>query len=257
MPFTGLQPYWAILCVSILTGVAMLFIFKATSDQGGIKRAKNLVKGHFLAIRLYKDDLGLMFETMKNIIVSNLLYMSKSLRPMLFLTIPMGIILVQLGTRYEYRPLHVGETTVISMRIEDPAVRLDEVEIELPDGLLLDMPPLRIESLRELNWRIRAEKAGSFELGFKRGEATVHKQLLVQEALTPVAAEIARSNIGVKLMNPSEASIPQAAFASVIGIDYPKRDLEVFGISMHWLVAFFVISLVAAFSLKGIVGVEV
>lgn len=39
--------------LSLLT-VLMLFIYKKTSNQSGIKEAKNLIKGYLLEIRLFK-----------------------------------------------------------------------------------------------------------------------------------------------------------------------------------------------------------
>ncbi len=245
------------LVISVVTGVAMLVIFKATSDQNAIKRAKNLVKGHFLAIRLYKDDIGLMVDTMKNIIVSNLLYMKQSLRPMLFLLVPVGIILIQLGVRYEFRPLKVGEAVVVSLRVEDAAVELADVRLDLPEGLELNIPPVRVEQLREINWRLKATQSGVFNLAFKHGDHVVDKRLQVVDALAPVTAQVAKHDIGVTIMNPAESSLGEASFASLVSISYPVRDFELWGFSLHWLVAFFVISLIAAFGFKGMLGVEV
>ncbi len=243
--------------ISVFTGVAMLFIFKATSDQDGIRRAKNLVKGHFLAIRLYKDEVSLMMNTMKNIILSNLLYMRKSLRPMLFLTLPVGFILVQLGSRYEYRPLRVGEASIVTLRVADRNIDPMLIELDLPAGLVSEIPAVRALEAGEISWRIRAQAPGDFQLLFKYADQEVSKTLFATDQLRPLAAEVASDNIGVKFMNPAEASLPAASFASLVSVEYPKRDFEMLGASMHWLVAFFVISLIAAFGLKGFVGVEV
>jgi hypothetical protein len=258
-PFKNLHPIWGMLVISFVTGIAMLFIFKATSDQSGIKRAKNLVKGHFLAIRLYGDDIGMMFDTMKNIVLSNLLYMKKSLRPMLFLLVPVGIILIQLGSRYEFRPFQVGETIVVALQVDDleRKVKLSDVHLEVPAGLTTDMPPVRIDQLREVNWRIKAEKPGTYRLVFKYNGQTVEKRLEVVKALVAVAPSVTRASFFTTLLNPAETSISEAAFASMISVLYPKRDLMFWGCNLHWLVAFFGFSIVAAFSFKGVLGVEV
>lgn len=258
-PFNSLAPVWGMLIISFVTGVVMLFIFKATSDQKGIKQAKNFVKAHFLAIRLYRDDIGLMFNTMKNILVSNMLYMKKSLRPMLFLIVPVGVILIQLGSRYEFRPFKVGETFILTLRLHEAIENVDlkDVGISLPVGLSLDMPPVKIARLREVNWRVKAEQPGSYDVVFKYQGSTVNKQLHVEGALVPIAREIARSNLSVALMNPAESSLPGSSFASIISVGYPKRDFEFFGWQFHWLIAFFIFSLISAFAFKGFLGVEV
>jgi len=256
IPFKHLDPVWPMLAISFVTGILMLFVFKATSDQKGIKRAKNLVKGHFLAIRLYKDDISLMFDTMKNILLSNLLYMKQSLRPMLFLLIPMGIVLIQIGARYEHRPLRIGESTVLSLKLNDD-VQLDQVRLDLPAGLSLEIPPVRVDAKKEISWRIKANVSGVFTLAFKYHGQVVDKQLAVIDELVPLSAEIAGNNLGVTVMNPNERSLTEASFASLVSVVYPAREFEFLGMETHWLVAFFVFSMVAAFSFKGILGVEV
>lgn len=255
-PFKNMDPAWPMLVISFVTGILMLFVFKATSDQKGIKRAKNLVKGHFLAIRLYKDDISLMFETIKNILLSNLLYMKQSVRPMLFLLVPVGIVLIQLGTRYEYRPLRIGETTVLSLKLNED-VQLDEVRLDLPEGLSLEIPPVRIETQKEISWRIKANASGVFNLAVKYRGQVADKQLAVVDELVPVSAQIASNDLGVAVMNPDEHSLTDASFASLASVVYPTREFDFFGMEMHWLVAFFVFSLIAAFAFKGLLGVEV
>ena len=257
MPFNHLAPMWGLLVISAITGVGMLFVFKATSDQKGIKRAKNLVKGHFLAIRLYKDEVSLMFNTMKNILFSNAAYMRKSLRPMLFLFLPVGMIMVQLGSRYEYRPLRVGESTLVSLRVTNADIDLMSVELELPKDVVLEVPPVRALELREVTWRMHAQQPGSYKLAFRYGEQKVEKTLYAIDELEPLATRISKNNIEVKFLNPSEGSLPRTSFASLISVKYPGRKFQMFGINVHWLLAFFVTSLIAAFALKGLVGVEV
>ncbi len=257
-PFANMSPVWGMLVISFLAGITMLFIFKATSDQAGIKKAKNLFKAHFLAIRLYRDDLSLMMETMKNIVLGNFGYMKKSLRPMLFLIVPVAIIIIQLGTRYEYRPLRVGETTVVSLILDKhESGSLNDVVLELPDGLSLDIPPVRIDQLREINWRIKIERSGVFDIVFRSDNKTVKKRLQVVDSLSPLASRIARDDFQTALLNPGESSLQNSSFASMVSISYPKREFQFLGISIHWLVAFFVFSLIAAFACKGFLGVEV
>ncbi|RMF59514.1 MAG: hypothetical protein D6743_16215, partial [Calditrichaeota bacterium] len=106
-------------------------------------------------------------------------------------------------------------------------------------------------------WRIRAEKPGRYNLLFELDDKTVGKTLLVTESLVPIAPKIAKGDLTTTLMNPAEHSLSPSAFATVVEILYPKRGFEAFGFGVHWLIAFFVISVVAAFVFKGMLGVEV
>lgn len=256
-PFKSIDPVWGMIVISFITGIVMLLIFKATSDQTGIKQAKNKVKAHFLAIRLYRDDISLMFETMGNIIASNLGYMKKSLRPMLFLILPVAVIIIQLGTRYEYRPLHVGESTVISLRLHNNASLDDlrKVELHLPTGLKVATPPVRIEQLREVSWRIEAVTAGKYDVIFKFGEHAISKTVQVDDVFGKVTPKVG-NDFATTLMNPGEPSLAGSAFGASVGLHYPKREFSLFGLGLHWLVAFFVLSLIFGFAFKSFLGVE-
>lgn len=258
IPFKNVNPVWGMLGVSFLTGIIMLFIFKVTSDQAGIRKAKNHVKAHFLAIRLYRDDISLMLDTMKNIFLSNFYYMKKSLKPMMFLILPVALILIHLGTRYEHRPLKVGESTILSLRLEKNTTlaQLNSIKLELPESLSCDAPPVRIEQLNEINWRIKAEKPGNYELAFSLEGKTIKKRLQVVDELVAVTSRVARGSFTTTLMNPAEPSLPGSVPVAFITVDYPKRDFNLLGFNLHWLVAFFVLSLVFGFSFKGVLGVE-
>ena len=48
IPFERLAPFWGMLAISAVTGVLMVIIYKYTSNQDGIARAKDLIKGHLL-----------------------------------------------------------------------------------------------------------------------------------------------------------------------------------------------------------------
>jgi uncharacterized membrane protein (DUF106 family) len=262
--FAGLDPAYGLLAISVVTGVLMIIIFRYTSDQKGIKRAKNLVKAHFLATRLYKDDIGQMLATMKNIIVSNLFYMSKSVKPMLFMLVPVGLVLIQLDRRYEHRPFKEGEQTVVTVRLheEGKAVNaslseLAKISLTVPDGLKIETPAVRIPEKAEVSWRIKMEKEGSFDLQVVDDGRQFGKRLYVSNALTALSPSRERASFSASLFNPAEAGLPADASLESIVITYPKRELSFWGITAHWLVGFFVLSLVAGFALKGVFGVEI
>jgi len=258
LPFKNLDPVWGMIVISFLTGIVMLLIFKVTSDQKGIKRAKDLVKAHFLAIRLYRDDISLMFETMRNILASNVGYIKQSMRPMLFLIVPVALILVQLGVRYEFRPLQVGESTVLTLRLQDNATLddLKNVELDLPDGLTLAAPPVRIETLQEISWRIEAGKTGVYDVGIRLGDKRVEKRIHVVAELVQVTPRVA-NDLTTPLMFPGERTLDNTTFAAAISLNYPRRDFTFFGLEIHWLIVFFVLSVVFGFAFKNVMGVEV
>jgi len=262
--FANMNPVVGLLAISAVTGILMLFVFRYTSDQKGIKKSKNLVKAHFLAIRLYKDDISQMLSTMKNIIVSNLLYMSKSVKPMLFMLIPVGLVLIQLDSRYEHRPFKVGESTIVTVRLSSNQNQsfgnlqaLSNISLQAPEGIKIETPALRIAEKSEVSWRIRMHREGSFDLRVQNGDQQYDKRLYVSNDLAALSPTKERGSFTAALFNPAELCLPSDASVDAIVMTYPKRSLSMLGISFHWLVGFFVLSLVAGFSLKGVFKVEI
>jgi uncharacterized membrane protein (DUF106 family) len=109
LPFRGLSPWVAMIVVSFLTGLLMLFIFRATSNQEGIRRIKNKIKAHLLELRLYKDSLAQQLTSQGKILSANFKYFSYALKPMLVMVIPVMLILIQLNLWFGSRSLDIGD----------------------------------------------------------------------------------------------------------------------------------------------------
>ena len=76
-------------------------------------------------------------------------------------------------------------------------------------------------------------------------------------ALIATSSWIERNSVMTALRNPVETGLPGSSPAMSVDVPYPKRQFVIFGFSLHWLVAFFIISLFSAFAFKGVLGVEV
>src|SRR4029078_13738881 len=56
-------PAATVLVVSIVIGFLMVIVFGYTSDQKAIKHAKDQLKAHLLAVRLFQDQLGVVIRS--------------------------------------------------------------------------------------------------------------------------------------------------------------------------------------------------
>ena len=153
-PFDSLSPIWGLLAISVITGIVMVIIFKYTSNQGAIRKAKDKISAYFHEVRLFKDDLGLMLDAQRRILRTNLTYMKYSVIPMLIMLAPVVLILIQLGIRYENRPLRPGESAMVKLRFSESLDSLN-VAIEPDEGLRLETPLLRVHDEREIDFRPR------------------------------------------------------------------------------------------------------
>jgi uncharacterized membrane protein (DUF106 family) len=262
-PFRSLHPAVGLSALSVITGVVMLLIFGKTSNQSAIRAAKSRLKAHIAEIWLFRDDLLQMLLATARVLVHTGRYFAHSLRPLLFIFIPVMLILVMLGARYEHRPFRAGERAIVAVRVSDPAWATgDRVTLTGTGGVAVSSTPLRIPARGEIDWEIRAQTPGRHSVTLQTPAGSVTKQVLVAAdgpaPLTPIAAGRGPAFSSRFLEAPVEA--PLAASSGLRSIDvlgWPKRELTMLGLKVNWLVGFFVISLVAGFAVKDLLGVEI
>ena len=262
MPFRSMHPVIGLLVVSIITGIVMLLIFGKTSNQKAIRRSKGLLKAYIAEIWLFRDDLAQMMLAIVRVLANTGRYFLHSLRPLIFILIPVLIIMIMLGVRYELRPFTPGEEATVTVHVDDLAwARGDAIVLVASDGIEIASPPLRIQQLGEIDWRIRMTAAGDQQLTVRTPAGEVTKRIPVQAErgpLAPMAAARGKALSEAYLLFPVEPPLQAAGGIHEIRIkEWPTRDLSVFGLGVHWLIVFFVISMVAGFAVKGAFGVEV
>jgi len=257
-PFSSLSPWYGIAAVSLVTGVVMLLIFRGTSNQRAIRRAKDRIRAHLLEVRLYRDDVRVLLRAQKDILLNNLAYLGNSLVPLVVMIIPVVLILVQLNAHYGYQPLRPGESAIVAAKFARPgdldACRLG---LEVPPGLRVETPPLRIPAQSEVDWRIGAERPGRYTVRIIVGEGSVEKEVVVGDTHTRVSPERVGSGWWAVLMNPGEKPLPDTSAVCSITVGYQPASLPLLRWNIHWLVAFFVLSIAFGFALKGLFRVEV
>ena len=108
-PFAGMHPAIGLLVISVVTGIVMLLIFGKTSNQRAIRHAKGKLKAHISEIWLFRDDLPQMLIAFVRVMGNTGRYFLHSLRPLIFIMLPVVIIMVMLGVRYQHRPFRPGD----------------------------------------------------------------------------------------------------------------------------------------------------
>jgi len=257
-PFVSLNPWVAMVVVCLLTALFMLFIYRYTSNQKGIREAKDKIKAHFLELRLFKDDFRLLMRAQGRMLRYNFVYMKHSLRPLMVMILPLIIVIVQLNFRFGFRPLQPEEKFIAVVKLSEfPPLRSMDISLEAPEGLEVETPALRIESLHEMDWRLRAKEPGEFELRIWVGEELFTKRVIVSDKLSQLSTRRVSRSFFREFLYPSEPPLPSFSPVSYIEVRYPSGNLNLGGWNIHWLVVFFVLSIVFGFSLKGIFRVEI
>lgn len=258
-PFQALPPFWSLTVISLITGILMLWIFGKISNQDAIKKIKSKIGANLIAVRLFKEDLWVFFLIQGRILRDTLVYMKYSLMPMLVMLVPVVLIIIQLHQHYAYRPLAVGEQTLIKVKVidDDPLKCPDAAAIEPSTGFTVETQGIRIPSEREITWRIRAEENGRHLIQVKIGDRTATKELRVGNEPGLVNSLRTGTDVLALLLYPGEAPIDPSTGIQSIEIVYPPQKIAVLGWEINWLVQFFIMSILFGYALKGVFGVQV
>jgi len=258
LPVRGLTPWAGLIIASLLTALLMLFIFRLTSNQAGIRRTKNRIKAHLLELRLYKDNMSVSLRAQGNILIQNLRYIGYNAKPLLVMIVPIILILAQLNLWFGASPLRPGDQTLVKVKLQDGYNPMETaLELRTSGGLAVETPPVRIEDEGEYAWRIRAVSAGPAGLEFAVGLSTIAKSVAIGgRPLSKVSPRRDRRFLDLVLY-PGEAPLPGGSPIKSIEILYEGRTLNFLGLGVHWLVAYFLLSIVLGFALKGVFKVEI
>jgi uncharacterized membrane protein (DUF106 family) len=260
-PFRTLPPVVGLAAVSLLVSIGLLIGFKATSDQEALAAAKRRIHACVFEIRLFNDDLRAILRAQVGILRHTLSYFRLSIVPMAWLMIPLVVILIQLQFHYGYGGLEPGQSAIVKATMTDEgAVRARETgdivaSLEAAAGMRVETPLLWIPSLGEADWRVVAERPGSYDLSVRVGERSFSKLVLVTDDVVR-RAPVRPRTIPQQLLNPVEVPLPAGAPIESITIGYPDADVSLLGWRMHWLVAFFILTLVFALALQRPLGVR-
>jgi hypothetical protein len=254
-PLARLGPLASLVLVSAVSGVVLLFAFRWTSRPAAIKRAKQRIQANLLAVRIYQDDLGVVLRAQARTFAALGIYLANMLVPFLAILVPFAIFFAHLDARYASRALHPGESALVSATVA-PGQSLSTWTLEGSSGLVVESRPVRIPSRREIAWRIRATEPGAQTLALRAGDQRVEKAVSVSKSAAGAAPRRAAASLDSLLFAPTEPAIDARAGIESIIVTTPPLDLELAGVSLHWLVVFLVISAAVAFGLRKRAGVE-
>jgi uncharacterized membrane protein (DUF106 family) len=130
LPVRSFDPWVGMGLISLLTGLLMLFIYRWTSNQTGIREVKDKIKAHLLELRLYKDNMGVTMKAQGRILRANLRYLTLNFKPLVVMIVPLILILAQLNLWFGSEPLTVGRPAIIKVEL-GPEISLQDLEIEL------------------------------------------------------------------------------------------------------------------------------
>ncbi len=232
--------------LSAAAGIGMIWVFGKLSDQTRLRAVKRRVQAHLLEMRIFSDEPAVTWRAQRSLFRANLGYIGLVLWPMLCMAVPMALLLVHLEGFYGRAPLPVGREAIVTIAMRGPATTAPE--LIAPKEIVVETPPVRILDKNEVSWRIRPTAAVSGELRFVMDGRTVSKRIEAGGRPSFIPGRRVAS-IYEALWHPSEPRIDSGRIAW-IDVRYPETLVKLFGISLDWLIWFFILSMLSALLLK-------
>ncbi len=249
-------PVLAVLLVfSVFTAVVSLLVVRWISDQKAIRRVRYLMGAHFLEVRLFPDQLRVVLRAYLALFGNTLLYLRYALVPLLVLGVPLLFLFAQLQTYFEHAPIEPSHGFLVKAVFQTMDVASDAV-LRLPPGLLQSAPPVHLPSEREVDWRVKAERPGTYNVDVMLHGHEFSKRVVVKSELVRTVFERERGGLWQQIVNPGEPPLPRAGPVEQIEIQYPPRVFRFRTWKIEWLLPYVALTLGAALLLKGALRTE-
>lgn len=271
-PFSGMHPMWPLTIWSVIMGVTAMIIYKYTSNQDGIIDAKEKIKGHFFEVWLYIDDAAVIAKAQVNILWNALRYLGYAMPPLVIMIVLFFPLFSNFETRYAMRPVRQGEDVLVKVKLSEKWNGWeDKVRLELPDGIKMVGHPVRftrtikkspksvviLRKEHEVNYKLRPDSEGRLELRLTGKGASFIVPIATGDNYGERAPFYATTSLGLSLLFPPLVSIPEDAGIETVEIKYPEASFPFLGWNTWWVWPFLIISMIAAFAVKGVFKVEI
>lgn len=272
-PFATLPSQVALVVIAAVAGVLAAVAFRYTSNQQALRRVADQIRANLLAMRLFKDDLRSVLGAQAGLLKASVLRLWYSLPPLAVLIVPFVLLLAQLSLWYEYEPLAPGDQAIVEVHVAPDAwAEYSGLELLAPDGIDVAGPVRAVAAagnsprLNVISWRLEPQTVPAGEeplrLRLRLGDQVVaEKQLVVRNdhganRLAFVSPLRPGPSFWDRLLYPGEPAFPADSPIQKIAISYRARANTLFGLRIHWVITFFVVSILAALAVKPLVKVQ-
>jgi uncharacterized membrane protein (DUF106 family) len=258
------SPLAIVVWLSLVVGLLMVVLFGYTSDQKAIGIAKDQLKAHLLAVRLYRDQIPVVMGSYGKILRGTGRYLKLAFKPLLYVIIPITLLMVQVDRYLGSSPIATNVPFLMTVHLshsakaENSAGEVEsDVAIELPAEINMTAPPVHIAVEDEIVWRLSGSKPGRYEVKIMVGGESVEKAVCIGSGLSRISTVRMRGHWWERMFSSAEPSLPEKSPIESISINYPDRNIEVAGYGMNWIWLFFILSMVAGFIFKELLGIQI
>ena len=249
-------PLIFVFVLSLVIGLLMVVVFRYTSNQKAIRIAKDHLKAHLLAVQLFQDQLQVVLISYWRILGSTGSYLRLAFMPLLYVSVPLIFLMVQVDRYLGFTPLEIGRPFLVKAQVADASV-LDQATLRLPPGLSLTAPAVHIPAHNEIIWRVVAETAGRRALDIETGNQSLSKSVEVSSGVERISPVRLADKWWERIFVSAEPALPGDSPIQSIAVNYPERTITFAWLEWNWIWLFFVLSLMFGFLFKTILRIEI
>ena len=164
--------------------------------------------------------------------------------------------MIQIDRYLGNTPLQPAQNFILKARASN-ADAMNSLALQLPSELQTTAPPVHAPAGNEVAWRLAAERSGKYDIAVQSGGQTYIKKIVVGGGLERLSAIRLQGRFWDRMLYSAEPALPANSAVQSIEVKYPAREVSFAGIASNWIVAFFVLSLVAGFIFKSALGIEI
>ena len=259
------SPLAIVIALSLIVGLLMVVLFGYTSDQKAIGQAKDQLKAHLLAVRLYRDQIPVVMGSYGKILRGTGRYLKLAFKPLLYVIVPITLLIVQVDRYLGATPIPTNAPFLLTIHLAASTAGSDatnDATLDLPPEITMTAPPVHIAAENEIVWRLVGSKEGKYEVKIAAGQtagaaATVTKTVCVGTDLPRISTVRLRGHFWERMFSSDEPALPENSPIDSISINYPDRNIEIAGYGMNWIWLFFILSMVAGFIFKELLGIQI
>jgi uncharacterized membrane protein (DUF106 family) len=259
------SPLAIVIALSLIVGLLMVILFGYTSDQKAIGKAKDQLKAHLLAVRLYRDQIPVVMGSYGKILRGTGRYLKLAFKPLLYVIIPITLLMVQVDRYLGATPIPPNAPFLLTVHLAastTESASTNDATLDLPPEIATTAPPVHVAADNEIVWRLVGSKEGKYEVKVAAGQtagvaATVTKTVCVGTDLPRISTVRLRGHFWQRMFSSAELALPESSPIDSISINYPDRNIEIAGYGMNWIWLFFILSMIAGFIFKELLGIQI
>jgi len=250
------SPLAIVVVLSVVIGLLMVVLFGYTSDQKAIGIAKDQLKAHLLAVRLYRDQIPVVMGSYGKILRATGRYLKLAFKPLLYVSIPIILLMVQVDRYLGQTPIPTNAPFLLTVHTTSGGA-LGDATLDLPPEITMTAPAVHIPAENEIVWRLAGSREGKYEVKIAAAGQSAAKAVCVGRNLARISTVRLRGHFWERMFSSAEAALPGNSPIESISINYPDRQIEIAGYGMNWIWLFFVLSMVAGFIFKELLGIQI